>query len=432
MRKEVLDEICNLIKPVQRYIGNYVETVYGTVCFYNAVTDRVEVVNEEGLQELKTKGCGTPATNKREVQYGVRRHWDSRLHLSQESIKDFKKKYPYSGIDTYASFNNTSAGLGGYMALYLQNPSVEQIAKIHPLLIQCVDDENDVVLFNRNFKKGKNMKEITGMPDRVWRYLVDSNADLKTWNFIRIWNKQSTSESGNPLDDNDLESLMKISGRNASCLSKFKYIVKNAVDDKGKKVFSISKLVRYLERVDMYQAIELYSAIEILQDYIRMCKDMGVTPITDSNSLKREHDVMARLYSDFARAKYAAKEEERNRQEEEKFKQVYPELEKYSFEDSDLKVLVPHTPMDMIQESIMNHNCLSSYIHNFAEGKTNIFFIRRKEELDKSYITVELNSTMCDYRQAYYSCNQPVTKKSDLTFIKNWMENNKKLRLQNA
>ena len=449
MEKELYNEIIS--KAKNRWVESQYQ--YGSgyytnfaVVFYNPDTKRNEVVHSAyNLDEFKKTKQGKPLepvveftnqSGKHHVNfrhigryYGYYR--DESVECLNSSLKAFKKDFPYSGIESFSSICNVDIKIFLYTSMYMENPELEKIVKVHPQWVGEGIDETEML--NRCIKKGKKtMKEICQMPDWLWKKLVKEEVNLKTWNFIRIWYKQSEKD-GDPLVEEDINSLIQLgSGRGDKTMNSFKYIIKNAVDENGKKLFTITKLNKYLDRIDMYQAIDRVTGIEILRDYINMCKDLNIVPVTDSNSLKREHDVTARVHLDYARRKWDEKRAEQMKEQEERFKNVYPELEKFTFENDELQVVVPHSPKDMLDEARMNHNCLSSYIENFASGLSKIFFIRRKDEPEKSYITMELNSTLCDYRQAYYACNQPVTKKSDLSFIKKWLENNKKLRLENA
>ena len=46
----------------------------------------------------------------------------------------------------------------------------------------------------------------------------------------------------------------------------------------------------------------------------------------------------------------------------------------------------------MIDEARQQNNCLKSYIQSFLEGKTNIFFLRKEEEPETSFVTIEVHN----------------------------------------
>ena len=66
-------------------------------------------------------------------------------------------------------------------------------------------------------------------------------------------------------------------------------------------------------------------------------------------------------------------------------------------------------------------------MERFAKGTSNIFFIRKNDNPERSYITIELNNDFSDYRQAYYSSNRDITDPKDMNFIKKWIEKTKEI-----
>ena len=64
-----------------------------------------------------------------------------------------------------------------------------------------------------------------------------------------------------------------------------------------------------------------------------------------------------------------------------------------SFENEYFKVIIPTTREEFVAEGKAQHNCVGRlYIQPVIEGETNIVFIRKKEDLDTSYITCEVRN----------------------------------------
>ena len=62
------------------------------------------------------------------------------------------------------------------------------------------------------------------------------------------------------------------------------------------------------------------------------------------------------------------------------------DLEKLDLDD--LQIIVPHTLEDFIDEGTQQNNCVGSYYHNsIARGENLIYFVRKKNNPTKSYIT---------------------------------------------
>ena len=55
-------------------------------------------------------------------------------------------------------------------------------------------------------------------------------------------------------------------------------------------------------------------------------------------------------------------------------------------------VVAPKTPFDLAREGTILHHCVKSYIDRVAEGQTNIMFIRKKDEHEIPFFTVEITN----------------------------------------
>ncbi len=89
---------------------------------------------------------------------------------------------------------------------------------------------------------------------------------------------------------------------------------------------------------------------------------------------------------------------------------------KLKFENNDYIVIIPNTIDQYKEEAINQHNCVfSCYMERVANKKTNVVFIRKKEEINNSYITCEIDN---DYHIQQYLAkyNNYVQDESALNF----------------
>ena len=129
---------------------------------------------------------------------------------------------------------------------------------------------------------GKNPKEIFKTNKIVYESLKDAS-DLVVWDTVRKLVKK------NP--DMSKESVVSILEKNftPNGIRLFYEVLSKKYEEQP--VFTVNSLLRYLERVDTYEAIEAEEALTLLRDYLVCCPHIGMRPKTDGNSLKREHDV---------------------------------------------------------------------------------------------------------------------------------------------
>lgn len=83
-------------------------------------------------------------------------------------------------------------------------------------------------------------------------------------------------------------------------------------------------------------------------------------------------------------------------------------------------VVVPKSCQEIIQEGEQQHNCVgkNGYIERMAKRETIICFLRKKEDTNKSFVTIELSPDRKKVKQAYIH-NNLAAPKDAMDFIKN-------------
>lgn len=115
-------------------------------------------------------------------------------------------------------------------------------------------------------------------------------------------------------------------------------------------------------------------------DYLNMSKEMGLENIDKyPRFLKTMHDVISMNY-----------DVNLSKEQKEQFKVAYEINKKYSYEDSNHVVFAPETPEDLIKEGNQMGHCVGSYVNNVCKQTSTILLLRKKEDIDKSYITIEV------------------------------------------
>lgn len=94
----------------------------------------------------------------------------------------------------------------------------------------------------------------------------------------------------------------------------------------------------------------------------------------------------------------------------------------YESKKFDFCVKVPTKPEDLAIEGITLNHCVKSYIDRVAKGETNILFVRKKENVDKPFFTVEVdNNHMIRQVHGLGNCNA-CTVPTLTEFIKEWAD----------
>lgn len=77
---------------------------------------------------------------------------------------------------------------------------------------------------------------------------------------------------------------------------------------------------------------------------------------------------------------------------------------KYEYSDRDFEILMPQKTMDFYKEHSEQKNCVISYVESHATSRTTILFLRRKTNLDHSFVTLEIKDGTI--HQALACCNK--------------------------
>ena len=91
----------------------------------------------------------------------------------------------------------------------------------------------------------------------------------------------------------------------------------------------------------------------------------------------------------------AKQEAEKNKERDEKIRLISEgikanaELMSWLNGNNGLQILVPESVAELAMEGINLHNCLSTYVDRIIEGRTLIFFVRKTDDPEKSYVAFE-------------------------------------------
>ncbi len=368
-----------------------------------------------------------------EVTITGKEHWDhnayrripDRFVLDYMSLGSWKKAklHPHEAVtivnekDVDVIFNKVNP----YGAQYLQDhlskkpesnlcavdlmiaPQIEQLDKAGykfvDTLIYALDvhsiEVTAITQFQRLCQPGKNMKEIFKTSKAVYTTLKDCK-DLCTWDIYRKMDKQGK------IDASNIQRIY-LAGYSERDLNDMSAILNRQYN--GKKIFTWDSLQKYLERIDMYEAISKWEGLTLLKDYLQMCEQLEMKPRIDGDSLKREHDVTARTLRqkhDEIRAK--------------KMEEICEENKKYDYSEHIYFGRCVRSYDDLIDEATQQHNCVASYADSITNEHCYIFVVREVASPDKSLATVEITPDG-EIRQKFLAYNRPIRNKSLTEFI---------------
>lgn len=272
-------------------------------------------------------------------------------------------------------------------------------------------DKSSIDAFNRLTKRGTN-------PQTIFKTNPSVYNNLKNETDLRIWDNIRKLEKFGSINDSTIR--MIIAGRfshmdldNVKSILSFSY--------NGSPVFTIETLVNYLNRIDLNEAIGRKEGLQLLADYLRCCEVLEVKPKVDGDSLKREHDVMARNVRQHRDSIMAQIMQDKCH-----------ELQLFNYRECVFFARAIQSYDDLLDEASQQHNCVASYAQSIVSGRTQIFVVRYVSAPERSYITLELDPKTAHIRQMYLAYNQPVKNKAVKEFINRFQEHVKSIRKGNT
>lgn len=168
-----------------------------------------------------------------------------------------------------------------------------------------------------------------------------------------------------------------------------KYLNKNTAN----KLFGYGhqeKMYRYIQEELKGDGRQLNDYLDYLEDLEYLQIDIDRAELFPKGFQTVHHNVaMQRQERENKLAKM--KLDEKNAE----FQKMLPGIEEiYSMENDQFKVVIPTCKEDFQVEGRMNHNCVGgSYFDKMLKGKCVVFFLRKKENIDAAYCTVEMNGS---------------------------------------
>ncbi|HBF0312724.1 PcfJ domain-containing protein [Clostridioides difficile] len=137
-------------------------------------------------------------------------------------------------------------------------------------------------------------------------------------------------------------------------------------------------LISYIDNLMTYEALNgLGSTLNELYDYVIMMSAISDKYEKYPRHFLTTHKIASRNYN---RLKTEFEEEIFN-------KRIDKTLE-YTYQD--YKFIYPKTTNEIKDEAVQQNNCVSSYIKNVIDGKCHILFMRKKDNISKSLVTIEV------------------------------------------
>lgn len=186
---------------------------------------------------------------------------------------------------------------------------------------------------------------------------------------------------------------------------------------------SIKKLYKYLY-IDAPLQQGLYRpsrTLELLHDSFDLATKLELPFDKNPKALQRYHDILTKEFNmikDNRKNEIFAKTV-KNYKHLELIEQDCEENESDSIKKQKFAMILPVDAQDLIREGKLMRHCVASYVDRVIKETSIIFFLRKVENLDTPYATIEVDSDM-HIRQVKMKANSKLNDKAANDFIKKW------------
>lgn len=217
---------------------------------------------------------------------------------------------------------------------------------------------NDYIYYPSHYPKSNKISEILGVD---YNQLI-AFTDIETLSTEDLLNARKLNEYNIKLSKINLEIVAKLND--------------NIIDKNNAR-----KTFKYLR--NLLNKTNVHNVVYDYNDYISDCKKLKFD--IESNEIRFPSKFMEK------HLQYAMQiEEEENPQIAKNFKIKISQFENLQiFQSNDLIIRLVQTPIELKIEGKILHHCVGGYVDRISKGTCLIFFIRKKEEPDMPFFTLE-------------------------------------------
>ena len=304
---------------------------------------------------------------------------DKRGHVYPANLTAALKGTPwqYSQLKEFYQHYKTNMTVSPYLYAYHKGPALEYLVKLglFRLAQNAVYGEETHYAYHRTpyNLKGRNLREVLGVDKAFLPALQELDVNSHT-----LYLLQKLIEKGMPTDTE----LLRWCQANALYEE----------DQLGRclQYSSPYKLMKYLNDQAAknprpgYRSTAVKTVFDWYHDYIRFCKDLDYD-LTDDfilypRDVKDAHDRASEMFDKKKAQAY-----------NEKIAAQYEDLvSQYQMSEGGLVVIPPKTAAEIVEEGQKLHHCVGGYVSRVAKSECTILFLRKEEQPDTPFYTMEL------------------------------------------
>lgn len=154
------------------------------------------------------------------------------------------------------------------------------------------------------------------------------------------------------------------------------------------------KVIRWVEQQKKKINDSEANVLSDYWDYIQECRTLGLDISDQSVAVPQDLRALHEQYSAEIQMRQNEQKAKEKAERAKKLAKDLPKLKrKYTYASSGLFIRPAEGPEDLLKEGCAQHNCVySCYTEKYLDRKTDILFVRKQSDPDRSYVTVEFKN----------------------------------------
>lgn len=251
-----------------------------------------------------------------------------------------------------------------YLRNYIEYPVLEYLVKLK--LYRLTSNLIGGIRYQRGINlKGKKLEDVLNIDKKQLAIAQTINTDIGELEVIREFGKANIN-----ITNEQIVFIAKL------------LRPKNVID--MTKYTTVYKMIKYIKG-QAKKEDEIRDTFNDWEDYIADCKalkrDLKSEMILFPNNLKESHDIAYKLVQ-------ANKDELFNKRIIEMNESLENTL---GWNNKKYAIIAPKTSEEIMKEGQKLHHCVGNYVERIVKGKTIVLFLRKKEEIEEPFFTVEID-----------------------------------------
>lgn len=158
---------------------------------------------------------------------------------------------------------------------------------------------------------------------------------------------------------------------------------------------NLEKQINYMRKLPTYSEWKALEVARDYEDFLRQLEELGIPKTKENKFPANFYQVHAELQTEID-SKKEVLEKKQTAAKNRVLRRLIKGLKtKYELESETYIIVWPESKADFTKEGQLQHNCVGGYFDKMVKNETIVFFLRKKEDPETPFCTVEFKRNRC-------------------------------------